>query len=127
MARQHALWMDVVGGCMAPQLNPGQRVAVINCRFYWPGDIVTFCAWDGQLLVHRMLGYRLKNGHLELVTCADRASKNDVPVRPDQVIGKVVDVNPPSNLLPVSYARRVQAIMRYCQLAWQQTRTRLKI
>lgn len=126
MARRRALWMDVTGDCMAPQLNANQRVCVINRRLYWPGDVVAFRAWDGQLLVHRVLGYRLKGGRPELVTCADRASKNDVPIQLDQVIGKVVDVAPPSDLLPISYSCRVQAIIRYYQLAWRQIKTRLK-
>jgi hypothetical protein len=94
LARADPVTVRVRGGCMEPVLGEGEEVRVIAARLYWPGDVVVFRAGDGRLLAHRLLGYRLYQGHLALVTRGDSCAVHDSPVPPGEVLGRVPAARP---------------------------------
>jgi hypothetical protein len=90
LAREHPVEVTVRGGCMAPLLADGERVAVAPARHYWPGDVVVFQAADGQLLVHRLLGWRPWEGAFACVTRGDGCPCHDAPVPASRLLGRVI-------------------------------------
>jgi hypothetical protein len=90
LAREHPVEVTVRGGCMAPLLADGERVAVAPARLYWPGDVVVFQAADGRLLVHRLLGWRPWAGALACVTRGDGCPCHDAPVPRSRLLGRVI-------------------------------------
>ena len=70
---------------MAPDLSDGATVEISPRKFYFPGDVIAFLAPNGELRVHRVLGYRWKR----LVTKGDNASWIDPPIAFDRVLGLV--------------------------------------
>jgi hypothetical protein len=90
LARERSVEVTVRGGCMAPLLCDGERVAVAPARAYWPGDVVVFQAADGRLLVHRLLGWRPWAGSLACVTQGDGCPCHDAPVPRSRLLGRVI-------------------------------------
>lgn len=90
LAQEHPVEVTVRGGCMAPLVADGERVAVAPARRYWPGDVVVFQAADGRLLVHRLLGFRRLAGALACVTRGDGCPCPDAPVPLTRLLGRVV-------------------------------------
>ncbi len=117
LGRHQPLWLAVNGHCMSPRLRHGDRVAVLPAPWYWPGDVLALRAWDGRLLVHRLLGWRWRAGRLEWVTAADNGPGNDVPVGRDQILGRVLATRPARDLLPVAPRDRLRAVARLTRLA----------
>lgn len=90
LAREHPVEVTVRGGCMAPLLADGERVAVAPAHCYWPGDVVVFQAADGRLLVHRLLGWRPWKGAFACVTRGDGCPCHDAPVPLSRLLGRVI-------------------------------------
>lgn len=97
--------VTVRGGCMEPHLPDGRRVEVRAARRLWPGDVVAVAAAGRPLSVHRVVGYRRFHGGWRLVTAGDAAPGPDRPVRPAQVIGRVV--------MSIPFRHRVRALWRF--------------
>ena len=115
-ARDEVLRLRVSGQCMAPHLPDGAIVEVRASRWYWPGDVIAYETARGQLLVHRVIGYRPGAGGLQLMTQADAGDVPDAPVPISSVIGKT------SGVAPVTRAR---AAGRFLRLAARRLRERL--
>jgi hypothetical protein len=113
LARERPVEVTVRGGCMAPLLADGERVAVAPARLYWPGDVVVFQAADGRLLVHRLLGFRRAAGALACVTRGDGVPRHDAPVPLSRVLGRVVA---PRRARP-AVADRLRAALAFLRLA----------
>jgi hypothetical protein len=113
LARDGEVEVTVRGGCMAPRFADGDRVRVAAARVYLPGDVVVFRAADGRLMVHRLLGYRLR----ALVTRGDSCPVHDAPVPLNAVLGRVVTARPTA-------AARLRALLRFLALAGRALRRR---
>lgn len=114
LARERALTFRVSGLCMDPLLGADSRVEVAAGGGYWPGDVVAFRGWDDRLWVHRLVGYRLRRGRLQLLTAADSADKLDVPVDLKRVIGRVLRAD--GRPLPRSPVTAAAALARGARL-----------
>ncbi len=112
MAREQPVTVTVRGGCMAPRIVEGDRVAVVPARFYRPGDILVVRAADGRWLVHRLLGWRRRHGALALVTQGDGCVAADAPVPLRHVLGRVVG---PAGR--VTWGDRLRAVSAFLRLA----------
>jgi hypothetical protein len=88
LARSQPVEVVVRGGCMAPAVLDGERVAVAPARFLLPGDLVVFQAGDGRLRIHRALGWRLQRGRPALVTRGDACPCHDAPVPRGRILGR---------------------------------------
>ena len=117
LARERPLVVTVRGGCMAPRLRDGDRVAVAPAARYWPGDVVAFRTPQGRLAVHRLLGYRLCAGQVVCVTRGDRCDLPDSPLAPERLLGRVA--------LRPTLAERAQALLAWLALALRAARRRL--
>jgi hypothetical protein len=113
LAREQPVEVTVRGGCMAPLLADGERVAVAPARIYWPGDVVVFQAADGRLLVHRLLGWRPWAGSLACVTRGDGCPCHDAPVPRDRLLGRVIA---PARARP-RWTDRLRAGLAFLRLA----------
>jgi signal peptidase I len=110
LAREAPVEVRVRGDCMAPSFADGDRVRVVACRLYLPGDVVVFRAADGRLVAHRLLGYRRRAGALCLVTRGDACPVHDAPVPLAAVLGRVAALRP-------TLAARGAALLRFAALA----------
>ena len=86
--------LRVRGSCMTPALASGEVVEVRAARFYWPGDIVAFASADGQLMLHRAIGWGPESWTRPwrswgIWTQADGAALPDSPVHRELLIGKL--------------------------------------
>ncbi len=81
--------VTVRGECMMPGIQPGSQVTVIPARRYWPGDVVAYRLESGELVLHRVLGYRRWRGAWCLLTRGDRGGGVDAPVPVERVIGRL--------------------------------------
>jgi hypothetical protein len=113
LARERPVEVTVRGGCMAPLLADGERVAVAPSRLYWPGDVVVFLAADGRLLVHRLLGWRPSAGALACVTQGDGCPCHDAPVPCSRLLGRVVA----PERARAAAADRLRAVLSFLRLA----------
>lgn len=113
LAREHPVEVTVRGGCMAPLLSDGERVAVAPARVYWPGDVVVFQDAGGRLLVHRLLGWRPWAGSLACVTRGDGCPCHDAPVPRARLLGRVIA---PESARPRP-AERLRALSAFFRLA----------
>lgn len=101
---------------MAPHLRGGAVISIRASRYYWPGDVIAFSSPNGQLLVHRVIGYRPGPGGLKLVTQADASDTPDAPVSFAGVIGKTG---------PIPASLRIQAAGRFLRLVLRYVRKRV--
>jgi hypothetical protein len=117
LAREQPLAVTVRGGCMAPRLRDGDRVAVAPARRYWPGDVVAFRTLEGRLALHRLLGYRLVGGRLACVTKGDGCNLPDAPLAPERLLGRAA--------VAPTWAERGRALLSLLALALGAARRRL--
>jgi SOS-response transcriptional repressor LexA len=89
------LRMQVRGGCMLPTLSDGTWIEVQSQRVYWPGDVLVLLAWDGRVLVHRLLMVYPRRSGWRWLTAADAATRPDASVARSKIIGKAVGVRIP--------------------------------
>lgn len=111
------LWFRVSGQCMEPLVPDGAKVRIGTRRVYWPGDIVAVTGRGGALYLHRVLGYRRRGRRFEIITQADRATRNDVPAPHNSVLGKIMggDCSPLALSPPLSH--RFVALYRFAEIA----------
>jgi|HubBroStandDraft_3_1064219.scaffolds.fasta_scaffold03474_2 hypothetical protein len=109
LARERPIALRVRGSCMAPALPDGSEVEVAGAAIYWPGDVVAIAAPDGRLLLHRLLGYRLRGGRLACVTRGDGCAAPDPPVPPGRLVGRTLERPAP--------AERLRAVGAFLRLA----------
>ena len=110
LAAEAPVALTVRGDCMVPLLTDGQRVEVKAARRYWPGDVIAFSSPTGELVVHRVIGYRSRRGRVVLQTRADASGTLDQPVAPARVLGRVEG-------LRVGAGARLRALWRFARLA----------
>jgi hypothetical protein len=79
--------LRVTGSSMLPSVRPGDVLTIRRCVMsaVESGAIVLFTR-DGRLFAHRVVARR--NTHL--ITSGDALEWQDPPVRPDQLLGRVV-------------------------------------
>lgn len=112
MAAEGPLELDIRGESMTPVLSSGTRVRVAPSRVYLPGDLIAFPrSTDGRLLVHRMIGWSLSRGRLELVARGDARAGADPPVVTRDVLGRVTHAA--GDAVRVPLAARVRSLARY--------------
>ena len=101
---------------MSPLIEDGATLEVRPCRRYWPGDVVVLRVGDGGLRVHRVLGYRPRREHLEMITQGDHASGHDLPVPRSEIIGKVCGGQCSPAAIDVPFRHRLWALGRFLGL-----------
>ena len=116
LAVEAPIKLRVVGDCMAPLAVSGAPVWVSHRKHYWPGDVLAFRAADGSLLLHRLIGFRPRAAALDLVTQGDSCSRHDVPVRIEDVIGKVSGGDCARELTHVPVTHRLKALFRFASV-----------
>ena len=116
LAHEGPLRLRVRGHCMAPRVCEGAVVEIQPSVFYWPGDIVALARSDGQLVLHRMLGYRLRGWGLELITRGDASPASDAPVAPTQVLGRLCGGNCAPSAVYVPVRDRLWAVASFLRL-----------
>lgn len=107
VAAREEISLPVRGACMEPWIAPGDFVRVRARRAYWPGDVLVFRSPAGDLLAHRLLGWRPAG----LVTKGDDCTVHDAPVRPAQVIGAAA--------VRVRLRERLRAMAAFASIAWR--------
>lgn len=82
--------LRVSGASMVPTIRPGDTLLVEDVvRGEVPvGEIVVFTR-AGRLIVHRVVGTSRHRGRAYLVTRGDRAHREDAPVSPSDLLGRV--------------------------------------
>jgi signal peptidase I len=115
-ARDRAVTLKVKGDSMAPRLTDGEPITVLARRHYWPGDIVAFAADGGEVVVHRVVGFRPSGSGWALVTRGDAVAATDRPVARDRVIGKLAENRRPA---PITAVERLQAWRTFAGLGWR--------
>ena len=95
---EREVWVTLQGGSMRPTLRPGSRLR-LRCGGREPvsGDVVAFRS-GGRLVIHR-LTHRDPQGRL--VCQGDANAAPDPPLTPQEVVGVVVEVQPPRGWLRV--------------------------
>lgn len=116
LAHERPLRLRVSGHCMAPLVLEGAIVEVEPARLYWPGDVLALARSDGQLVLHRMLGYRPSIRGFELVTRGDASPASDAPVAPTQVLGRLCGGNCAPSAVRVPVRHRLWAVASFLRL-----------
>lgn len=98
---------------MSPLIEDGAALEIKPRRYYWPGDVVVLRVGDGGLRVHRVLGYRPRRGHLELITQGDHATSHDLPVQRCEIIGRVRGGQCSPAVIDVPFRHRLWALGRF--------------
>ena len=98
---------------MAPLAPHGSSVTVSRARLYWPGDVIAFAGAQGEVILHRVIGYRPGQGGLELVAQGDRARSADAAIGAARVIGRVCEGDGGVSLMKVHLHQRVLAVGRF--------------
>ena len=93
LSRQGNFTMKAFGTSMLPALWPGDLVVIQSCRFEdaQPGDIVLYSR-AGRFFLHRVISKDSIGGNEQLITRGDSMPAPDPPVRPDKVLGTVMQV-----------------------------------
>lgn len=109
LAGDEQIALRIRGGCMRPLIEHDSSVTVRRRRLYLPGDVIVHRNRANDLLVHRVLGYRLYRGQPALVTKGDRCVLHDAPTLRESVVGAVEN-------LPISLASRLEALGRFARI-----------
>jgi hypothetical protein len=108
------LTVKTVGDCMAPLVPPGTLVQVRRRSVYWPGDVIAFASREGELTIHRLVGYRVRGRRLLAVTMADASPHPDSSVPFDRVLGRLTGGACDARAWRVPLADRLRAAGRFC-------------
>lgn len=76
----------VVSGSMEPAIQTGDLVFIRQSGGYVPGDVVIYLREDGALITHRIVA----SGPQEVILRGDANSRNDAPIQPCQIEGKII-------------------------------------
>lgn len=124
LAAEEPVGLVVRGRSMLPLIEDGARVEISASGRYLPGDVIAFRRDDGQLSVHRVLGYRPGRGGWRIVTRGDAAGALDPPVDRQRVVGKVVGGDCPPRVSRVPIGDRLTAVARFTAAAVRSLFTR---
>ncbi len=94
MAQSEPVSVRIKGNCMSPLVTDGQHVTLESRSLYIPGDVIGMCMPDGQLTLHRCIGYSVDSRGVRLLTQADNATAPDPAVPLSRVIGKLAGHRP---------------------------------
>jgi hypothetical protein len=85
---------EAQGSCMVPVIRDGDMLTIepVEAAVLRPGDVALYSAAGDHLFSHRVVGRRIEDGRLTLMTRGDAATGPGEPVRADQVLGRVVRV-----------------------------------
>jgi len=85
--------VPVIGASMLPALWPGDILEIRrqSATEILPGQLVLY-ERDGCFVTHRVVEKLHQQGRTLLVTRGDRLRKPDLPVRPEQVLGRVIAI-----------------------------------
>lgn len=88
--------LRVFGTSMVPCILPGDIISVQHAgpSEICPGEIVVY-ARDGRLITHRVVACGGGDRDPLLVTRGDRLFRNDVPVAPSELLGRVTSIQTP--------------------------------
>ena len=114
LAADEPLTLNVSGQCMEPAIPDGTEIVVSPRTRYWPGDVIAFRSAAGELRVHRLIGYRWREGRLLLQTRADASGTLDEPFPKQRVIGRVVAATRAAAL--VTPRDRLKSVARFVRL-----------
>ena len=117
LAREEAITLRVRGACMAPLLPDHAAVEVRARRWYLPGDVIVYAAWDETLTAHRVIGSYRKNGRWKILTQADAATRADAAVTTDRIIGAVVGGQCADAIQRIPMTSRARALTRFLRFA----------
>ena len=83
----------VSGTSMVPAVLHGDLISVERAGIggISPGEIVVF-AREGRLVTHRVVDRAGSPGVAYLVTCGDRTRRNDAPILPAELLGRVTSI-----------------------------------
>jgi hypothetical protein len=101
------IWLLHRGGSMAPALRDGDRVCVqslVGAAPPRPGEILIFRR-DERLVAHRLVAV----GDGFVVTRGDASARDDSPIPPDRLLGRVTKVK--CLPVPVRWARRLRSYL----------------
>lgn len=81
----------VMSGSMQPAINAGDLILTVPQETYAVGDVVTYRPADGvhPSITHRVVGVAESDGQTWYTTRGDANGAADVPIRSQQVLGKV--------------------------------------
>jgi hypothetical protein len=112
-ARRGDLTIRVTGDCMAPLLGSGAEVRIGARPFYWPGDVVAFASRAGELVIHRLVGYRLRRGGLWAITMPDQVSQPDASVPLARIVGRIRGGECDRRAVTIPLIDRLRALRRF--------------
>jgi len=103
----------VEGRSMEPLLQTGDIVIVhrVGVRDLDLNDIIVYEKYDGSLVIHRIVSIYNKSKHIIIVTKGDNNVFPDPPISPDQVIGRVLEVD--GLVIKVPVAGYLSLIIKY--------------
>lgn len=102
---------------MAPLLATGAEVRIRARRFYWPGDVVAFASRAGELVIHRLVGYRLRQGALWAITMPDQEDQPDASFPVARIVGRVRGGECDRRAVRVPLSDRLRALRRFAVAA----------
>jgi hypothetical protein len=117
LAHERPLRVRVAGHCMAPLVQDGAIVEIEPARFYWPGDVLALARSGGQLVLHRVLGYRPTRRGYELITRGDATPLSDAPVAASRVLGRVRGGDCAPSVVRIPLRHRLWAVLSFVRLA----------
>jgi len=107
VAAREEISLAIRGACMEPKIAAGDVVRVRARRAYWPGDVLVFRSPAGDLVAHRLLGWRPAG----LVTKGDDCAVHDAPVPRTAIVGAAA--------VPVRLRERLHAMAAFAAIAWR--------
>lgn len=126
LTRGEPIRLRVVGDSMAPLARDGSSVTVSRATLYWPGDVIAFAGAQGEVILHRVIGYRRGGSGLELVTQGDRARSADAPTGTARVIGRVCGGEGGASLARIPFRHRLMAAARFVRYIFRGLASRLR-
>ncbi len=91
LRKNTSVWAGVYGKSMCPAFGAGSKARVARCgaQDIHIGDIAVYKN-ENTVVCHRFYGKEIIKGRLFLKTKGDTVSAFDLPVSPEQLLGKVI-------------------------------------
>ncbi len=88
-----AIRLPAVGTSMVPAIHPGDVLSIqpVDPKEISPGDIVVYAREQG-LVVHRIVRISANSSEPYLVTRGDRMLRDDRPILPGELLGRVASI-----------------------------------
>jgi signal peptidase I len=105
---------EVSGQSMQPLIQPGKKILV---EFSKPeqlseGDLIVFENPASQQVVHRIIKVGKKQGEKCFITKGDANAYTDLPIKANQIVGKVITIKPDIDLTSKYWQRKSKEIAR---------------